>query len=363
MPLSFHLKKDFYNFKIDVTLDLREEMAVLFGPSGAGKSSILNMIAGLLRPDEGFINIDGREIYNSRKGLNIPIRKRRIGYVFQELALFPHMTVFENIAYGLTGLSKKAIEERVNELLVLMRLVGLEERYPYEISGGQKQRVALARTLITEPKVLLLDEPFTALDYPVREKLRADLIKIHKRYPITTVIVTHDQEEAYILGEKLAVINEGSIEQVGEKGEVFYTPRTRQVAKFLGIMNIFDGVIHSISTKEVVIRNPDLGLVRARRKEDLKLKEGNSISFGIRPEEVMILREDKMGKVVDNPVEGRILDIVERGIQNTLFFKTKDGASIIKIDIPNFAYRKIGVTKDKPVTVSLKKECVWIISS
>ncbi len=361
MALSFSLKKRFPDFYIDVSLELGNEITVLFGPSGAGKSSILNMIAGILPPDEGFIRIDRTDIFNSRKGIDIPIRKRRIGYLFQDLALFPHMTVFENIAYGVRGLSREELEDRVKEFLVLMRLVGLEDRYPSEISGGQRQRVALARTLITEPRLLLLDEPFTALDYPVKEKLRADLVKIHKRYPITTIVVTHDLEEAYELGQRIAVINEGSIEQVGTKRDVFYSPRTRQVAKFLGIMNIFDGVIHAIESRDVVIRHTSLGLVRARRKKGVNLRVGERITFGIRPEEVMVVREDRIGRQIDNPYEARIVEVVEKGTANTLYLKTKEGGVIIKIDIPTFAYRKMGLKEDKKVVVSFKKECIWII--
>ncbi len=360
MALSFSLKKRFPDFYIDVSLELGKEITVLFGPSGAGKSSILNMIAGILPPDEGFIRIDRTEIFNSERGIDIPIRKRKIGYLFQDLALFPHMTVFDNIAYGVKGLSREELEDRVKEFLVLMRLVGLEERYPSEISGGQRQRVALARTLVTEPRLLLLDEPFTALDYPVKEKLRADLVKIHKRYPITTIVVTHDLEEAYELGQRIAVINEGRIEQVGTKRDVFYSPRTRQVAKFLGIMNIFDGVVHAIESRDVVIRHTSLGLVRAKKK-GLNLRVGERVTFGIRPEEVMVVREGRVDRQIDNPYEARIVEVVEKGTANTLYLKTKEGGVIIKIDIPAFAYRKMGLQEDKDVAISLKKECVWII--
>ncbi len=362
MALSFHLKKGFPGFHIDVSLDLGDEMTVLFGPSGAGKSTILNMIAGIVRPDEGFVRIDGRVVYSSEEGIDLPMRERRIGYLFQDLALFPHMTIFENIAYGLKGKEREEIEEKVKEMLVVMRLVGLEDRYPHEISGGQKQRVALARILVTEPTLLLLDEPFTALDYPVREKLRTDLLKIHRTYPVTMLIVTHDQEEAFVLGEKMALINEGRIEQFGTKEEVFYTPRTRQVAKLLGIMNVFDGVVHRVNQREVIVRHQDLGLVRILKRRGWRFREGERVSFAIRPEEVMILREDKPGKA-DNPVEGTIVDIVEKGLQNTLYFKTRGGASMLKIDMPLFAFRKLGIERSKKVTVSLKKECIWILEA
>ncbi len=361
MSLSFKLEKSFYNFNIDVSLDLGKEMTVLFGPSGAGKSTILNMLAGIVKPDSGFVKINGKDIYNSEKNINVSMRKRRVGYVFQDLALFPHMSVFQNIAYGLDGMDSGKVEEKVKEILVLMRLVGLEERYPAEISGGQKQRVALARTLVTEPRLLLLDEPFTALDYPVREKLRTDLVRIHKRYPITTVVVTHDQEEAYILSEKIAVLNDGMVEQFGTKGDIFYSPGTRKVAKLLGIMNIFDGVVHGFEGEDVLIRHVKLGIIKARKSAGAGLKEGKHVTFGIRPEEVMVLREDRNQRNIENAVDGALIDVVDRGTQNTLYLKMRDGNLIIKVDIPNFAYRKMGLRKSKEVMVSLKKECIWVI--
>jgi molybdate transport system ATP-binding protein len=360
MAISCDITKKFPEFYISVKVAFKEEMVVLFGPSGSGKSSVLNMISGILQPDTGSIKINEKDIFDSRKGINVPVRRRKIGYVFQDLALFPHMTVFDNIAYGIKDLQEKEIDEKVKDLLVTMRLVGLEERYPSEISGGQRQRVALARTLITEPELLLLDEPFSALDYPVREKLRSDLITIHKRYPITTIVVTHDHEEAYVLGEKIAVMNEGCIEQIGTKEEIFYTPETRQVAKLLGVRNIFEGVIAAINDSEVSIKSSLLGLIKVHHtKNTEQLMVGEYISFGIRPEEIMILRDDRRGPV-DNIFDGTVTEIVEKGSQNTIFLNTKDGKGVFKIDMPRYAYKKMGIYKGMTATASLKKECIWI---
>ncbi len=360
MALVCDFTKKFPEFHISVKMTFKEEMVVLFGPSGSGKSSVLNMISGILKPNEGSIKINGKEIYDSKKGVNIPIRKRKIGYVFQDIALFPHMTVFNNIAYGIKEKQREEIKEKVSDLLVTMRLVNLGDRYPSEISGGQRQRVALARTLITEPELLLLDEPFSALDYPVREKLRTDLIAIHKRYPITTIVVTHDHEEAYILGEQIAVMNEGCIEQIGAKEAIFYRPETKQVAKLLGVRNIFDGIIKQINRNEITIQSNALGLIKVLHVGNAgKLLEGEYISFGIRPEDIMVLRDDKQ-RPPDNVFDGAVTEIVEKGAQNTIFFNTKDGEGIFKVDIPRFAYRKMGISKGITASVSLKKECIWI---
>ncbi|MBI3753448.1 MAG: sulfate/molybdate ABC transporter ATP-binding protein, partial [Deltaproteobacteria bacterium] len=262
MSLSFHLKKHLREFSIDIGFSIEENMAVLFGPSGAGKSLLLNMLSGIIRPDEGFVRIDGREVFNSKTGINVPMKDRRIGYLFQDSALFPHMTVFENIAYGISSLPENRIKAKVEELLDLMRLGGLEKRFPSELSGGQKQRAGLARTLAAEPKILLLDEPFSALDYQVREKLRTDLLLIHQRYPITTLFVTHDLEETFVLGDNIIIINNGRLEQFGAREEVFYKPKTKNVAKFLGARNIFSGRVISLHDGTVVIENPEIGEIK-----------------------------------------------------------------------------------------------------
>jgi molybdate transport system ATP-binding protein len=363
MALSINLKKRLHGFSTEIGLSLGEETLVLFGPSGAGKSLLLNMISGIITPDDGVVTIDHRDVYNSEEGVAIPIRLRKIGYLFQDYALFPHMTVYENIAYGIRGLKKNIVRAKVEELLDLMRLAGLEERYPYEISGGQKQRTALARTLATEPKLLLLDEPFSALDYQVREKLRSDLIMIHQKYSITTIFVTHDLEEAFVMGEKMAIINNGRLEQVGTREEVFYRPKTRNVAKLLGTRNIFKGRVSRVRGTELTIETDELGEVKATIDPVMHIHKGHLVSFSIRPEEIMIIRPDKPidKKVQDNILEGEVDTTVGKGASHTIFFRTKNGKANLKIEMPNFAYRKIRPVKGKSITVSLKKESIWII--
>ncbi|MEK6540387.1 MAG: ABC transporter ATP-binding protein, partial [Deltaproteobacteria bacterium] len=331
-------------FSVDIEFSTGEELTVLFGPSGTGKSLLLNMLSGIVRPDEGFVRVDGRDVFNSTAGIDIPIRDRRTGYLFQDYAVFPHMTVFENIAYGIDRLPRSKIKAKVEELLELMRLGGLENRFPIELSGGQKQRVALARTLATEPKVLFLDEPFSALDYQVREKLRADLLIIHERYPVTTLFVTHDLEEAFIMGEKIAVINNGRLEQFGTREEVFYKPKTKNVAKFLGVRNIFSGRVVSADGTTVTIENPELGKVKALvHPEERPFAAGEKITFGIRPEEIMVIRPDRPidKKVQDNMLEGEVLTTLGKGASHTIYFKVKYRGATLKIEIPNFAYRKL----------------------
>lgn len=373
MSLSFHLKKEFYSFSIDIGFSVEENMAVLFGPSGAGKSLLLNLLSGIVKPNDGFVRIGEREVFNSETGINVPIKDRRIGYLFQDYALFPHMTVFDNIAYGISHEPKNSsryvfkrdkIKAKVEELLDLMRLGGLERRFPKELSGGQKQRAALARTLAAEPRILLLDEPFSALDYQVREKLRADLLLIHQKYPITTIFVTHDLEEAFVMGDKIAIINNGRLEQFGTREEVFYKPKTKNVAKFVGARNIFSGMIVSLNERAATIENPDIGEIKALlHDEEPQLAIGEKVTFGIRPEEVMIIRPDRPidKKVQDNMLEGEVLTTLGKGASHTIFLKMKNSDATLKIEIPNFVYRKLKLSKGKAITVSLKKESIWII--
>ena len=209
----------------------------LLGPSGCGKTTALRLIAGFASPDDGYIAVASRPVYGS--GTNVPPEKRRVGMVFQEGALFPHLTVEENIAFGLSREDQRS--DRVAEVV---RMTGLEEltnRMPYELSGGQQQRVALARALAPRPELLLLDEPFSNLDPGLREQVRRDVINILRANDITAIFVTHDQEEAMYVGDTIAVMNGGRIEQQGTPEEIFHHPRTRFVAEFIGMVDFVPG--------------------------------------------------------------------------------------------------------------------------
>lgn len=232
------VSKTFQTFRAvrGVSLEIESgEMVALLGPSGSGKTTILRMIAGLEYPDGGHI------LFDDTDATRIPVRERGVGFVFQNYALFPHMTVAENIGFGMkvskTKRSKAEISSRVNELLGLMRLDGLGNRFPSQISGGQRQRVALARALAVDPTVLLLDEPFGALDANVRRDLRRWLREIHEELGITSLFVTHDQEEALDLADRVVILNEGNIVQQGTPEEVSRAPNSRFVTTFLGDTN------------------------------------------------------------------------------------------------------------------------------
>lgn len=221
----------------DVTFDIQPgELVALLGPSGGGKSTILRIIAGLESADEGSVVLDGEVVDD------VPVRQRHVGFVFQHYALFRHMTVAENIAYGLRvrKVPKPEQKARVTELLDLMGLHGLHDRLPAQLSGGQRQRVALARSLAPRPRLLLLDEPFAAVDARVREELRVWLRRLHDEVHVTSIFVTHDQEEAFSLADRILIINKGNLEQDGTPSEIFDDPASEFVARFVGDVNVLD---------------------------------------------------------------------------------------------------------------------------
>jgi len=242
-----NISKQFGSFNAlnDVSLTIPSgELVALLGPSGSGKTTLLRIIAGLETPDSGRILFNGEDTTKSH------VRERKVGFVFQHYALFKHMTVFDNVAFGLTVRpketrpSKGEIRDKVNDLLRLVQLEGMANRYPAQLSGGQRQRIALARALAVEPQVLLLDEPFGALDAQVRAELRRWLRKLHDEIHVTSVFVTHDQEEALEVADRIVVMNKGRIEQAGTPDQVYEHPANPFVLNFLGNVNLFHGRLH-----------------------------------------------------------------------------------------------------------------------
>jgi spermidine/putrescine ABC transporter ATP-binding subunit len=242
----------------EVSLAVRPgEFMTLLGPSGCGKTTLLNLAAGFFAPDGGGISIDGRRVND------LPTYQREIGMMFQNYALFPHMTVASNIAYGLKvrHVAKAERDRRVEEVLALVRLTGMAERKPRQLSGGQQQRVALARALVINPTVLLLDEPFSALDKNLRSSMQVELREIQRKLKVTTIFVTHDQGEALSLSDRLAVMSEGRIRQLGTPEEIYRRPSDRFVASFVGDANVLRGTLEGVDGAQAVIA---LGTARIR---------------------------------------------------------------------------------------------------
>ncbi|MCS7229781.1 MAG: ABC transporter ATP-binding protein [Candidatus Kryptonium sp.] len=282
------ISKSFGDVKVlnNIWLSINKgEFFSLLGPSGCGKTTLLRIIAGFEKPDVGKIVIDGVD-YTST-----PPYKRPVNMVFQNYALFPHLNVFENVAFGLRyqNIGKYEIKQRVLEALELVKMSGFEKRKPSELSGGQKQRVALARALVLRPKVLLLDEPLNALDPKLRKEMQIELKKLQHEVGITFIFVTHDQEEALSISDRIAVINSGKIEQIGTGYEIFEKPRTEFVANFMGAKNLFIGVLHKLSRNVFEIELPNLAKFKIAFNRDLK-PNGNEFKFIVRPEKIFIRR-------------------------------------------------------------------------
>lgn len=262
------------------------EFFSILGPSGCGKTTLLRIIAGFERPDEGKIIIDGVDYTDA------PPYKRPVNMVFQNYALFPHLNVFENVAFGLRyqNLGKLEIRKKVFEALELVKLTGLENRKPSELSGGQKQRVALARALVLKPKVLLLDEPLNALDPKLRKEMQIELKKLQHEVGITFIFVTHDQEEALSISDRIAVINSGRIEQVGTGYEIFEKPRTEFVASFMGAKNLFIGTLRKLSKYVFEVELPNLAKfkISANKVNGKFNSTGGELKFVVRPEKIFI---------------------------------------------------------------------------
>ena len=234
------------------------EIVALLGPSGSGKTTLLRLVAGFEKPDAGRIDIEGRVVVDVRNSVWVAAEDRGVGMVFQDYALFPHLTAAQNIRFGLHGASKKEWRARVEELLRLTELVGYADRYPHELSGGQQQRVALARALAPRPRVVLLDEPFNGLDPDLRPQMRREVAQILRRLGTAAILVTHDQEEALGMADRVAVIRHGELQQIGTPEDIYYSPSTPFVANFVGQADFIPGIVdgQEIHTEIGIFRRP-----------------------------------------------------------------------------------------------------------
>ncbi len=301
------------------------ELVTLLGPSGCGKTTTLRLIAGFEFPTQGIIRLDGQVINQE------PPHKRNMSMVFQSYAIFPHLNVFENTAYGLNvqRLPRAQVRDRVARALALVELTGLENRAPNQLSGGQQQRVALARALVMEPKVLLMDEPLSNLDAKLREQMRTEIRRIQRRLGITTVYVTHDQTEAMTLSDRIVVMNDGHIEQIGSPAEIYRCPRTRFVADFIGRANFVEGTVRGRHAGQLVL--DALGTTLTVTAPEADLGPGAKVTLLIRPEMVeidpphgqvegIVCRATYLGNVIEYEVEvaGQLLALARHDPRHSM---------------------------------------------
>jgi putrescine transport system ATP-binding protein len=317
-----------------LSLDVRAgEFFALLGPSGCGKTTLLRMLAGFETPDEGRILLDGKDI------AQVPPHLRPVNMMFQNYALFPHLSVRDNIAFGLkrAGMARAKIATRVAEMVSLVRLDGMEKRKPDQLSGGQKQRVALARSLARRPQVLLLDEPLAALDKKLRESTQLELMDLQRRLGMTFIIVTHDQEEAMTMANRIGVMDAGRLEQVASPRELYEAPRSRWVAEFVGGVNLFDGEVSSREHNRLLVstREGTLSVVKPRNPVTR-----TKVSVAIRPEKVKLSRRgpasDADNAHAINRLEGVVTDVSYLGGLTVYKIKLDSGA-IVRSSMANTA--------------------------
>jgi len=332
------------NFNIQVE---KGEFISFLGPSGCGKTTTLRMVAGFETPSQGQILVNGVDITNK------PPNQRNVGMVFQSYALFPNMTVADNIGFGLkvAKKSKEEITQRVEEMLTLIHMPAFARRYPYQMSGGQQQRVALARALAISPQVLLLDEPLSALDAKIRLELRTEIRSIQQKMGITTIYVTHDQEEALSLSDRVVVMSNGRIEQIGSPFEIYNFPKTAFVASFVGTLNVLEVTVNDPTTGELIIEGQT---IHTAGKLDSPM--GSKIKIALRPEVISLKSEkpqdNQLAAVVDNVTFlGSIVRIQVKVGSYRLFFDTFNN--------PNLVPPKIG---DK-VTLFFQREACLVLGS
>lgn len=351
-----HVTKRFGEFTAvgDVNLDVDDaEFFTILGPSGCGKTTALRMVAGFYKPDQGEIYFDD-EMMN-----DVPPFKRNTGMVFQTYALWPHMNVFSNVAYGLTlrGVARQQINKRVDESLHLVGLEGFQKRLPSELSGGQQQRVALARALVIEPKVLLLDEPLSNLDAKLRVQTRVEITRLQRRLGITSIYVTHDQEEALCISDRIAVVNKGRVQQVGSPRAIYEKPENRFVADFIGVANFLSGrIVDIIKEGRIAVVQTDDG-VKFEVAQDSDVPTGTNVLLSLRPE-AMEIEEGRRPGSSENVIRGRV--VLASYLGDTVRYEVEAMDRTFRVDVHNPSGRRLLAEREE-VELTFRPESGRII--
>ena len=359
--LDIALRKRLGAFELDIAFAVDDELAILFGPSGSGKSLTLQAIAGTLQPDAGHIRLDGRALFDSRERLNLAPQQRRVGYVPQNYALFPHLTVEDNIGFGLTALSRRERRQRVEELVGLFGLQALMRQRPRQLSGGQQQRVALARALAIRPRILLLDEPFAALDVSLRSALRQELKQVQARSGVNILMVTHDLADVYALGQRVIVYDAGRIIQEGSRDEVFFQPANHRVATFVQTGNILPAVVEQSDADTLWLNWQGRQLAAPPLPA---LAPGTPVHLCIRPSQILIVRPDRLtARARENLLNVEIVNNELHAEMHTLYLRLPDSDAPhdLELALPSYVYHRLELASAKCITVELRRRDMHVI--
>jgi molybdate transport system ATP-binding protein len=368
--LSVSASKRFGDFTLDADWSSNEPVVALVGPSGSGKTLTLQCIAGLIAPNHGRVVCAGRVLFDSEARISLPPQERRVGYVFQGYALFPHMTVLQNVAYGLRSNSRSPVD-RTTAILDRLGLSTLTSRYPSDLSGGQQQRVALARALATDPDVLLLDEPLSALDAPLRRELCSELRQTLRDWGKVAVLVTHDLSEAYQIADLVVLYENGATTGAVAKNDLLWNPSSERVARLIGARNILRATIAECTPDSVVFDWRGSRLEAARSPSHaLHVHPGDPLAFFVRPEYVRLIRKNR--SVSDalrqtNVFRGEIVGQRDEGTTWSLLFRVStpgppsQGAYDLEIEVPKLVYERLGVSADPHWEVSIHPGSIQVL--
>jgi len=368
---SVEITKRLPEFTLDVAWSAGDGVAVLFGPSGAGKTLTLQCLAGLIRPDAGRIVVDDHVLFDSAAGVDLPPQQRRVGYVFQGYALFPHLTVGQNVAFGLRDRPRAERLARAAEVMERLGLGGLTHRRTGELSGGQRQRVALGRALAIDPALLLLDEPLSALDAPLRRSLRNELRTILSGWGTAAVLVTHDFTEAYQLADRIVIYENGRVIQSAPRAELLWQPASEAVARIMGLRNVLQGTVVKAMPDRIQIswRGLMLEAVNSPTRSYLPPPE-SPIAFFIRPEYVRLIRKDRGAPDAAhhmNLMRGRIVGESDFGVVWSLRLRLDapgapaQGDFDLEVEVPRLVYEILEIERDRHWEFSIHRGSIHVL--
>jgi molybdate transport system ATP-binding protein len=360
--LRVDLKKQFktggrVNFTLDASFVVEPGIAVLFGPSGSGKTTILRSIAGMVIPDDGRIELDRQVYFDSAAGISLPIQKRRVGFVFQDYLLFPHLTVLQNVGYGIRSIASRGRRDRTRQALELLGIGNLADRYPRRLSGGEQQRVALARALASDPAILLLDEPLSAVDVSSRLRLLEEIVAVQRKSMIPFVYVTHSPVDAVRAGDSALILDSGRIIQEGKPSEVFNAPRNLAVSRVVGNENVLVGRVREHQEYEG-ISMIDFGGCQLVTPYN-PLKENSPVTIGIRSDDIIVSREPIGQTSARNMLEGIIENVLHDGTETNLL--TWCGVSL-KVRVTAQAIKALGLEPGVKVYLLIKASSCHLLS-